>query len=194
MSAYSRGSNVNTVTAAQSAFPHSFGQVEPVSHPRFGEDVLRFLGRGLDFLAQLLDEGAQVLVAFAVFPPPHGAQDLAVREGPVGVFGEIMQNLEPPGRQVNGLPLRTYMAFTEVDLYPIKGENAGAGVHRGGIAPQGGADPRQQFRNPRGFDHIIVGPRIQSGNNIPFLLDTNHDGQLDVKDLAGVRERPFVGK
>src|SRR5690348_17850908 len=54
-------------------------RLEPITDPRFGQDMFRMGGVGLDLLTNLIDEDAQVLGLIAVIGTPHGLQQFTVR-------------------------------------------------------------------------------------------------------------------
>src|ERR1039458_1345816 len=74
---------------------------EAVAYPGLREDILGLPRTGLDLLAQLVDEDAQVFGLVAVVRAPHGLQKFAMGHGTAGVRHQVAQGLELLGREAD---------------------------------------------------------------------------------------------
>src|SRR6266542_5828190 len=79
----------------------SGARIEAISNPRLGLDILRRTGVRLDLLAQLSNENAQIFRLLHAVGSPYGRQQGSVSDHAVGVLGEIEQQIEFFGREVN---------------------------------------------------------------------------------------------
>src|SRR4051812_14590808 len=89
---------------------------ETVADPRLGEDVLGLRRVGLDLLAQLIDEDAEVLGLVAVIGAPLRLQQLAMSYRAAGVRDEVAQSLEFLRREADIFSIRVDFARIEIDL------------------------------------------------------------------------------
>ncbi len=62
-------------------------------------------GFAFEFFAQLADEDAQILRLMRRLRAPDGSQQRAMRHHLAGVAGQMQQQIEFLGREVNGLAL-----------------------------------------------------------------------------------------
>ena len=85
------------------------------ANPRISLDVARVAGIRLDFLAQLIDEHAQVFRLFAVIRPPYGLQQSPVRHGFSFVADQQPKQIEFLGSQADRFTFHSHFAPVEID-------------------------------------------------------------------------------
>src|SRR5262245_19735134 len=86
------------------------GQLQTIADPGLGEQKRGAGRRFLDLLAKLVDENAQVIDLIAVVGPPHGLQELPVRQHLVRVGDEVPQQLEFLWREAEAASARRDLA------------------------------------------------------------------------------------
>ena len=65
-----------------------------IANARLGQDILRALRVGFEFLAQLAHVDAQVLGVICIGRPPHVGEDALVGKHPSVIGGQVGQQLE----------------------------------------------------------------------------------------------------
>ena len=93
--------------------PH---RIEPVPDPWFGEQVPGFDRIGLQFLAQLADEHAEILGLFLGGLSPNRAQQSFVRQDAVRMPGHEDEQVEFLWRQTDRLPVHADAMVVKVDM------------------------------------------------------------------------------
>ena len=140
------------------------------------------LGRvGLDLLAQLIDEDAQVFGLVAVVRTPHGLQDFAMGHGTAGVRHQVAQDLELLRREADVFAVGAHPAGVEIDLQVGAGVAVRAAFGGGGRAPHGGANARQQFLDAEGLGDVIVGAGIERGHFVLLGIAHREDDHRNVR-------------
>ena len=79
-------------------------------------------GIGLDFLAELFDEGPEIFGVFAVLGSPYRAQDFPVGDGFVGMVGKIVQDFKFLGRKPHVFSIDGYATAPGSQFRRLPGE------------------------------------------------------------------------
>src|SRR5436190_2920858 len=74
--------------------PHSLGEMEAVTHPRFRKQIFGARGVLLNFLSKLIDEYSQILHLVAVIRAPHRLQQLRMGDRYVRMRHHVLQKIE----------------------------------------------------------------------------------------------------
>src|SRR5579872_1306404 len=90
-------------------------RVEAVADPRLGDEVLRVARIGLELLAQLAHEHAQVLGLLLRGLAPHGLEKRAVRDDAVRMPRHVDEEIELLRREAHFLAARVHAPTLEVD-------------------------------------------------------------------------------
>ena len=138
------------------------------------------LGVGFDFLAELVDEDAEVFGLVAVVRTPDSLQQAAVGLGFSSVGDELPKQLEFLGRQLYGSAFYGDRAFFEID-HQIVGNEGRDGVAGAG-ATQGSADAGHQFLDAEGLDDVIIGAGVERLDLVAFGVA---HGEHDDGNVAG---------
>src|SRR5271166_3267936 len=72
----------------------SASRLEAVSYPRLGENIFRRAGFGLQLLAQLADEDAQIFVLLDTVASPNRVEDRTVGQHFARVLRHVHQHVE----------------------------------------------------------------------------------------------------
>src|SRR5580704_12853991 len=99
---------------------------ELVADPRLAQQIARVIGIRLDLLSNLGDQRPELLWTVRRTLAPHRDQDLPMRQHPVGMTGEIDEQLELLGREPDLVDTNQHPASVEVDDQPASIEAAGA--------------------------------------------------------------------
>src|ERR1700730_896104 len=76
-------------------------RTEAITYPRLGKNVARRGRIGFEFLSQVADEDAQVLVLLDVIASPHSCQQRVMSEHLSGVVYEINEEIKFLRRQTD---------------------------------------------------------------------------------------------
>ena len=117
-------------------------------------------GIGLQLLAQVADEDAQVLHVLRVGRAPDGGQQLAVGEHPAAAFHQLGQEVVLAWRQLHRLARARHQSLHEVDL-ELARVITGSAPRPGEAVARGDAQAGQQLADAEGLLHIVVGAQVQ---------------------------------
>src|ERR1700683_5844371 len=95
------------------------GHVELLSEARLSQDITRLGGFRFDLLAELIDEHAQIDDLVTIVLAPHRLQQPAMRNGSIGIGGQILQKIELRGGQTDFVATHNDPARSEVDFQAI---------------------------------------------------------------------------
>ena len=132
------------------------GGIEPVTHPRFGDQIPRIRRVGFQLLAQLTDVDAQVLRLLLGCLTPHGSEQGAVREDAIRVPRHEHEQVEFLRRQPNRLPVQANAPILEVDVKFTHPERQR--LRRSHTSSQRDAHPGEQVLDVERLDDVVVRP------------------------------------
>jgi len=134
----------------------AFGD-EAVADPGFGLDVL-FAGFGFEFFAELSDEDAEVFGLVYGVSAPDGGEQGAMGDDLAVVAGQVGDELEFFGGEVDGASLDGDGVGDGVDE-EVSGLNGAGGALRG--AAEVGADAGEEFVVAEGLGDVVVGASVE---------------------------------
>src|SRR5262252_4367092 len=133
-----------------------FWKLQTISHPRLGQQELGIGGIGLDLLAKLFDEDAQVFGFVAVVGSPDGLQELAMWNRAVGMKGQITEKIELLRSEPDFLFLHGYRTGLEIDDGFAELHALRSAFGRHGSAAQGRTDTGEKLRRAKRLGDEIV--------------------------------------
>ena len=136
----------------------------------------------LDFLSQLIDEDAQIFGLLAVIGAPDRLQQLAVRDGFIGVQDQVAEKVELLGREPDFVAGDDDLTGAKIDLDVVEKDMLRSGIRGKRRTAQRGANARQQLGHAEGLGDEIVGSGIE-GTHLILLAVAN--GQHDDGDFRG---------
>src|SRR5262249_40512381 len=103
--------------------PRSRRETEAVTHPRFGNQILRIGRVFLDLLSKLVNKDSQVFDLTAVIRAPHGLQQFRVRNRHIRMRHEILQQVKLFRRQPRFPSSNSDTAQVEIDFEIFKSKD-----------------------------------------------------------------------
>jgi hypothetical protein len=162
------------------------GGAEAVADPGLGFDVAGAVG-GIEFLAELGDEDAEVFGLIFAGGAPDLAEKEFVGEDAVGTVHEKQEEIEFFGSEVDLGAAHADSAAGRVDVEVADGDFGGCGLFVGGFTKVG-ADAGEEFGHAEGLGDVVVGALVERGDLHGFLLADGEDddgGFSNAADGAG---------
>src|SRR5581483_8567512 len=154
-----------------------FSQViEAVAHAWNGQDELRSLRCGFDFLAQLRYIDVQAMRSGVRLLSPHFFQKHLSCKNLAPVDDEDFEQVKLGGGQRDFLPVEYDLPSRKIDAERtvLKAWFGSTGWPHG--AAQGDPHARQHFFNAKGLGDVVIGPQVERFDLVAFgILHRKHD-------------------
>src|SRR5215470_331024 len=111
---------------------------------------------------------------------PHVLEDHPPGADLAGVAGEVGEEAELSGGEIQGAAAPGCLAVHEVEVQVTDVELGGLPVAWGGLMPERHLDPGVKFPHPEGLGHVVIGALVQ-GINLSVLRAVrgeHHDGHV----------------
>jgi hypothetical protein len=145
------------------------------------------VARLLRGLAELAAQPRQVdvdgLVRAAVGQLPDLGEQLAFAHDAAGAGGEVVQQVELAGRQLQGTAVDAGLPRARVDPQAAD-DDLGVRGTLAGPAPQDGADPGVELGGAEGLDDVVVGARVEHRDDLGLVVTGRGDDDRDPADPA----------
>src|SRR5579885_503549 len=148
--------------------------LKAVADPGFRQDVLWMSRVHLDFLAQLVDHDAEILVFLSVVGTPDGLQRAAMSDRLTLICHQQLQHVIFFWRQMNPVSANVDRARLKIDRQ-LPGQKVGDRFARREPA-QGSSNTRKQFLDSERLHHVVVRSGIERRHFIAFgVAHRKHD-------------------
>src|SRR5580698_8252915 len=138
-----------------------FAGVEAITHPGIGHNVARGIWRGLELLAELRDEYAEVLNLFGIFTTPNRTQQRSVGNNFAGVAGEIYEQVKLFRSEMHGAVFDKNASCARINFEISRLNRREFRLVRL-YAAKIGADARQKFLDAEGLGYVVIRAGIES--------------------------------
>src|SRR4051794_18049688 len=135
-------------------------QLQAITNPKLGQNMLRARRVVLEFLAKTADEHPEVLNLLGMRRSPDLPQQIAMRQHLSGMGHEMPQQLELFWRELDLLTGATDMPADEIDRQIIRNEDGQLALRLESVA-QPRAYPGHQFRHAERLADVVVSSEIE---------------------------------